>query len=115
MPRWLGWYGPRRGRGSVEDVVSHQPEVKRELKYQAGLIYARAASNLETRPEVRTGEASVGLHGPEQGRFLDYVVYLDPGGDRPGEDTTGAALRIEQRHGILAEAVGRAIRRGSGI
>lgn len=115
MARWLGWYGPDEGRGSVEDIVSHKPQVKAELASQAALMYARARSNLEVRPEIRTGEATVGIHGPAHGRFLDYVVYLDAGGDRPGEDTVGAALSIERRHGILAEAVGRAIRRGAGI
>lgn len=112
VARWLGWYGPNSGRGSVEDIVSHKPQVKSELRFQANLIYSRAKSNLEVKPETRTGEAQVGIHGPAQGTLLDYYVYLDAGGDRPGEDTKGAAINIERRHGILAEAVGRAIRRG---
>jgi hypothetical protein len=112
MPRWLRWYGPDEGKGSVEDIVSHQPQVKAELAFQANLIRARAQSNLEVRPKERTGEAQIGIDGPAQGRYLDYIVYLDPGGDRPGEDVKGAAIDIERRHGILAEAVGRAVRRG---
>lgn len=115
MARWLTWYGPDRGRGSVEDIVSHKPQVKAALAYEAGLIFARAASNLEVRPETRTGEARVGIDGPGTGRLLDYIVYLRAGGDEPGEDTKGASINIERRHGILAEAVGRATRRGAGI
>lgn len=113
MARWIKWYGPDRGRGSVEDVVSHQPQVKAELASQAMLIYARAASNLETKPRLRTGESSVGIHGPAQGRYLDYIVYLSAGGEGD-EGTADAASGIERTHGILAEAVGRAIRRGAG-
>jgi hypothetical protein len=112
VARWLRWYGPDSGKGSVEDIVSHQPQVKAELAYQANLIASRARSNLEIRPETRTGEAQIGIHGPAQGRYLDYIVFLDPGGDRPGEDVKAAAINIERRHGILSEAVGRAIRRG---
>lgn len=115
MARWLTWYGPREGKGSVEDIVSHKPQVKSALAYHAGLIFSRASSNLEVKPELRTGEARIGIDGPSSGRLLDYVVYLDPGGDRPGEDTKGAAINIERRHGILAEAVGRATRRGAGL
>ena len=112
MARWIRWYGPDSGKGSVEDTVSHKPQVKAELAYQANLIAARARSNLEVSPRERTGEAQIGIDGPANGRLLDYIVYLDPGGDRPGEDVKGAAINIEARHGILSEAVGRAIRRG---
>lgn len=115
MARWLTWYGPRSGKGSVEDIVSHKPQVKSALAYHAGLIYARAAANLEIMPRERTGEASIGIDGPASGRFLDYVVYLKANGDEPGEDTKGASINIEKRHGILAEAVGRATRRGAGL
>lgn len=114
MPRWIRWYGPNRGRGSVEDVVSHQPQVKAALKFHAGLIYARAASNLEIKPELRTGQSQVGIEGPANGRLLDYVVTLNAGG--PGDEgTVAAAFGIEQHHGILAEAVARARRRGVGL
>lgn len=110
MPRWIKWYGPNKGSGSVEDVVSHQPSVKAALGFHANIIYARASANLEFMPELRTGESQVGIDGPAQGRVLDYVIYLvsnDEGGK-------GAAKAIEIKHGILAEAVGRAVRRGVG-
>ena len=110
MVRWLGWYGPKQGRGSVEDKVSHKPQVKAELGFQAGLIYARAATNLEVLPRERTGQSQVKIEGPGSGRLLDWVVSLDG-----GEFSKGASIGIEKRHGIIAEAVGRARRRGAGI
>lgn len=109
MATWLGWYGPNKGSGSVEDIVSHKPQVKAELAYQASLIYARAASNLEVRPRERTGQSTVQLEGPASGRRLDWVVFLDG-----GENDKGASFGIEKEHNILGEAIGRAIRRGSG-
>lgn len=108
MARWLGWYGPRRGHGSVEDIVSHKRQVKDELAIQAHLIAARASSNLEVAPKHRTGESFVGVEGPGSGRRLDYYVYLDS-----GEEDKVATMSIESELGVLAEAVGRSIRRGA--
>ena len=107
MAYWIKWYGPKSGRGSVEDIVSHKPQVKAELALQASQIAARASSNLNVSPKRRTGESSIGLEGPASGRKLDWVVYLDS-----GEGNKGASAGIEQELGILAESVGRAIRRG---
>lgn len=109
MATWLGWYGPKKGRGSVEDIVSHKPQVKAELAYQAALIYARAASNLEVKPRERTGQSTVQIEGPSSGRLLDWAVFLDA-----GENDKGASYGIEEEHNILGEAIGRAIRRGKG-
>lgn len=108
MAYWIKWYGPRRGPGSVEDIVSHKPQVKGELAFQANLIHARASSNLEVAPKERTGESFVGIEGPSSGRRLDYFVYLDA-----GEERKGATIGIESELGIMAEAVGRAVRRGA--
>lgn len=109
MAKWLGWYGPRRGHGSVEDIVSHKRQVRDELALQAGLIHARATSNLEVAPKHRTGESFVGMEGPSGGRRLDYFVYLDS-----GEENKVATLSIESELGIMSEAIGRSIRRGAG-
>lgn len=109
MANWIKWYGPKSGHGSVEDIVSHKPPVKAELGVQAHLIAARASSNLQVAPKHRTGESSIGLQGPSSGRKLDWVVYLDS-----GEGKKGASVGIEQELGVLAEATGRAIRRGVG-
>lgn len=109
MAEWIKWYGPRSGRGSVEDVVSHKPQVKAELAAQAHLIAARASSNLAVSPKHRTGESNIGTQGPSSGRKLDWVVFLDS-----GEGSKGASAGIEQELGILSESVGRAIRRGVG-
>ena len=115
MAHWIKWYGPRRGRGSVEDKVSHQPQVKASLATHAASIFADAAFALESRPEVRTGEAQVGLNGPPHGRELDWVVMLNSNNKGTPEDRRAASFSIEKRHGILASAIGRARAGGRGI
>lgn len=109
---WIRWYGPNEGKGSVEDKVSHQPQVKAALLAHATAMHTDASIALETRPALRTGEAQVGMHGPPHGRDLDWVVYLNSNNKTDPADRRAASFSIEKRHGILSEASGRAIARG---
>lgn len=87
MPR-IWWEGPRRGKGSVEDVVSYLPPVIDTMRKHSIRIMLDAAANLEMYPEKRTKKSQIGM---TQGD-LDFYVYLqDP-------DKKGAAQAIENGH-----------------
>lgn len=76
MAEWLGWNGPHWGKGSVEDVVSHQPQVRKSLDGHANAIARYAASNLSLHR--KTGAAQIHVVGAPP-RDLDWWVYLaDP-------------------------------------
>lgn len=104
MARWLGWVyadmspRPKEGKGSVEDVVSHLSPVQRELASKAAQLASIARFRLDTLPEVRTGEAQIGL----EKRALDWIVYMRESGmprSRP------ASFHIEASLGILSGAI----------
>lgn len=102
MARWLGWQypsgarRPRRGNGSVEDVVSHLPKTKAALATGAYELASRGQARLESLPKHRTGRSRVKVTK----RDLDYVVVLEE-----GEHGKGGAVGIEARHNILGGAV----------
>lgn len=87
MPR-IEWVKPEHGEGSVDDIVSHQPEVIDALKTHAHAMAVTAEFILDTSAKHRTGAAKIDV----QQEKLDYYVYLhDPENKR-------GALSIEEGH-----------------
>lgn len=84
MAEWLGFNGPVRGPGSVEDVVSHLPAIKSELKAQASAVAARARSNLSLHRD--TGSAKISVVSPPTTKLDWYIALHDPdNGEALGE------------------------------
>lgn len=100
MAEWLGFNGPARGDGSVEDVVSHLPAVKAELKMQAHALAARTQSNLSLHRD--TGNARVAVVSPPQTKLDWHVALYDEGAQDGVPDRTDnsnkSALSIELGH-----------------
>jgi hypothetical protein len=74
------WYGPERGRNSVEDVVSHLPGVRAALAGKAMGMAREAAALLAVHH--RKGQAYIDVVGAPP-RKLDWYIHLrdaDPGG-----------------------------------
>ena len=100
MAEWLGFNGPRTGEGSVEDIVSHLPAVKSELKAQASAIAGRARSNLSLHH--RLGHAKIAVISPPR-TFLDWHIALydenaqDGVPDRTDNDNK-SAISIDMGH-----------------
>lgn len=85
----IKWSGPRKGPGSVEDKVSHMPQVKAALRKHADSM----ASHGETTLMVHraTGDAKViAVHYPTTD--LDSYVILQASGGKK------APLSIENGH-----------------
>lgn len=100
MAEWLGFNGPAKGSGSVEDVVSHLPAVKTELKAAASALAARARSNLSLHR--RTGNARIAIVSPPQTK-LDWHVALYDAGQQDGvadrtDNENKSAISIEMGH-----------------
>ena len=100
MAEWLGFNGPPKGPGSVEDVVSHLPAVKAELKMQANALAARASSNLSLHRD--TGNAKVATVSPPQTK-LDWHVAIYDAGQSDGvpdrtDNSNKSAISIEMGH-----------------
>lgn len=77
----IHWYVPERTKGSVEDIVSHMPEVRRAVAGQAMGMAREAAALLSVH--VRTGRAHIDVEGAPPHK-LDWYVLLrdqDPGGE----------------------------------
>lgn len=116
----IQWFGPRSGKGSVEDVVSHLGPVRQAVTGKA-MGMAREASMALSRHHL-TGAAhiNVTLAPP---RELDVYVEMhdqDPGGRgrRPGKDRSAASIEFgwEGHDGlhILGNVMNRAIGRARG-
>lgn len=100
MAEWLGFNGPPKGAGSVEDVVSHLPAVKAELKMQAHALAARATSNLSLHHD--TGNARIAIVSPPTTK-LDWHVALYDAGQRDGvpdrtDNNNKSAISLEMGH-----------------
>ena len=100
MAEWLGFNGPVRGPGSVEDVVSHLPAVKAELKSSAHALAARAQSNLSLHRQ--TGNAKIAIVSPPKTK-LDWHVALYDAGQADGvpdrtDNNNKSAISIEMGH-----------------
>jgi hypothetical protein len=100
MAEWLGFNGPPRGPGSVEDIVSHLPATKTELKAQASALAARTRSNLSLHRD--TGNAKVAVISPPQTKLDWHVAIYDTGQQDAAPDRTDnankSALSIELGH-----------------
>jgi hypothetical protein len=106
MAEWLGFINasgaerPLKGRGSVEDEVSHLPAVKTELKAQASALAARTRSNLSLHRD--TGNAKVTVISPPKTKLDWHVAIYDAGqGDSVPDRTDNAnksALSLELGH-----------------
>lgn len=100
MAEWLGFNGPLKGPGSVEDVVSHLPAVKAELKAQGSAIAARARSNLSLHHD--TGNARIAVISPPKTKLDWHVALYDSGAQDSVPDRTDngnkSALAIELGH-----------------
>lgn len=123
MAEWLGFYGPLKREGSVEDVVSHLPAVRAELKAQSSALMARARSNLSLHRD--TGNSRVDAVAPPITKLDWHVALYDPKTTKPlgeaeaedrafgpqnkGVDATPnqnmSAIAIERRLHILGDAV----------
>lgn len=106
MAEWLGFINdsgaerPLKGRGSVEDEVSHLPAVKAELKSAAHALAARTSSNLSLHRD--TGNARVGIVSPPETKLDWHVAIYDAGQgdgvpDRTDNDNK-SAISIEMGH-----------------
>lgn len=82
MAEWLEWYRREEGDNQVGDLVSHQPEVRREVRDSALRLALVADGILETHSRERTGDSQIQVvHAPDHGLLLDsFVVLTDPDG-----------------------------------
>jgi hypothetical protein len=108
MAEWLGFIFPSgadrplKGRGSVEDEVSHLPAVKAELKSSAHALAARASSNLMMHRH--TGHAKIAIVSPPTTK-LDWHVALYDSGQHDGvpdrtDNNNKSAISIEMGHWV---------------
>jgi hypothetical protein len=106
MAEWLGFINdagnerPLKGRGSVEDEVSHLDAVKTEMKMQASVIAARALSTLSLHHD--TGHARIAVVSPPRTK-LDWHVALYDAGQQDGvpdrtDNNNKSAISIEMGH-----------------
>lgn len=85
----IKWRGPRRGPGSVEDIVSHMPQVKAKVRRHADSMGDHAESTLLVHRA--TGDAQIStVHAPKTD--LDSYVILSASGGKK------APLSIENGH-----------------
>lgn len=75
----IQWYGPNRGRGSVEDIVSHLGVVQDAIEGHAEKIAADADRVLDGAPH-RTGEATIKIVRPPATDLDRHVYLVDPRG-----------------------------------
>ncbi|MDR6794372.1 hypothetical protein J2X12_002891 [Pseudarthrobacter oxydans] len=100
MAEWLGFNGPVRGPGSVEDVVSHLPATKAALKSAGHALAARTQSNLSLHRD--TGNAKVVIISPPKTK-LDWHVAIVDAGQKDGvpdrtDNNNKSAISIEMGH-----------------
>lgn|GEM_PF-7006166 len=93
----IEWYGPARGKGSVEDTVSHMEPVRQAVFGKAMGMGREAAMELSLHH--RTGHAHIEVEGAPP-RTLDSYIYLrdaDPGGEGRSGRNAGdrSAMSIE--------------------
>lgn len=93
----IEWYGPPRGKGSVEDVVSHLDPVRDAVRNK-GEQMGREAEML-LLAHHKTGKARIRVEGAPP-RKLDTYIYLedeDPGGEGKAGKNRGdrSAMSIE--------------------
>jgi hypothetical protein len=123
----IEWYGPKRGKGSVEDIVSHMPAVREEVGGRAMGMAREAAALLEAhrgRHYARSAHPRIVVQ-PAPPRKLDWWILLEADllTKNPQADASSAAMGIEfgdrRARGdsnlpglhILGRIVGRNVRR----
>jgi hypothetical protein len=106
MAEWLGFNGPPKGAGSVEDIVSHLPAVRAELKAQGHALAARTQSNLSLHRD--TGNAKVAIVSPPKTKLDWHVAIYDAGQSDGVPDRTDnankSAISIEMGHWVKTKA-----------
>jgi hypothetical protein len=85
MPREheIEWFGPDRGKGSVEDIVSHAGPTRAAVYGKAIGMGREASMNLARHRRTGAAHVTVGRHPHAGARTPDWYVYLkdaDPGG-----------------------------------
>ena len=102
MAEWLGFNGPVKGPGSVEDYVSHMDGTKTELKSAASALAARARSNLSMHRQ--TGNARIAVVSPPRTKLDWHVALYDAGQQDNVPDRTDnnnkSAISIEMGHWV---------------
>lgn len=83
------WTTPRRGPGSVEDIVSHKPQVKAHLKSSAESMASTATNVLAVHRD--TGDSHIKTVHAGTTDLDSYVILAASGGKK-------AALSIENGH-----------------
>lgn len=106
MAEWLGFINdsgaerPLKGRGSVEDEVSHLPAVKTALRTQASFLAARTRSYLQMHRN--TGHARVAIIRPPTTKLDWHVAIYDEGMQDGVPDRTDnnnkSAISLEMGH-----------------
>lgn len=74
-----GRYRPRKTRpGSPEFIVSHHNGTQGQLRKHARRIYMNASAlhSAVQGNDPRTSSTSIGITGPNSGRWLDYTIHL---------------------------------------
>lgn len=90
VAEWLGWEGPDRGKGSVDDVVSHAEVVKSALKRHGMPIYHRAESALHAHRDQGHFEVTTMQAG--WGSKLDFHIILQDNDPDSGSFRSAASL-----------------------
>lgn len=116
----IQWFTPLRGKGSVEDIVSHMAPVRAAVTGKAMGMAREATTALSRHHLTGAAHINVTLAPP---RTLDVYVELhdrDPGGvgARPGKDRSAASIEFgwEGHDGlhilgnVMKRAIGRARR-----
>ena len=123
----IEWYGPPRGRGSVEDIVSHMNDVREAVGNKVTSMAGEAAALLEAhkgRYYERSAHPRIVIQ-PAPPRKLDWWILLEADliTKNPEADASSAAMGIEfgDKRGrrdsnipglhILGRIVGRNVRR----
>lgn len=81
MAHDIEWYGPARGKGSVEDIVSNMPGTVKAVKDKAQSMGREAGVILSAHKAAgrhgRTANPRIVVSGSRSGKSLDWYVYLE--------------------------------------
>jgi hypothetical protein len=83
----IEWYFPESGKGvdkSINDIVSHMPQVERAIQVAAVKIAIDATARLSAHRHKGKAEVEIARHPNASERTMDWYVYLrdaDPGGE----------------------------------
>lgn len=83
----IDWYYPESGKGadkSLNDIVSHMPQVERAIQVAAVKLAIDATARLAAHRHKGRAEVEIARHPRAGARTMDWYVYLkdaDPGGE----------------------------------